>query len=81
MALVVSGYRNHHDNKPGRIAIVRPSGKSSLAIEREGPQIIQAGGTNYASTSLKQGFAGHKAAWTHNEVRYYAHAVEWGRVR
>jgi len=78
--LVVAAYHNHHDDKPGHIAIVRPSAKSARLIAQEGPQITQAGGTNYASTSLKRGFAGHAAAWTHGEVRYYAHAVDWGQV-
>lgn len=75
--LVVATYHNRHDDKPGHIAIVRPSDKSLRAIAREGPQIAQAGGSNYASTSLKHGFAGHPAAWTRNEVRYYAHAIDW----
>jgi len=78
--LVVATYRNHHDDKPGHIAIVRPSTKTSAQIEREGPQITQAGGTNYFSTSLMRGFAGHPSAWEHHEVRYYAHAVDWARV-
>ena len=72
---VVATYKNHHDDKPGHIAIVRPSNKSDAAIRVEGPQVTQAGGTNYKSTSLRQGFAGHPAAWDHHEVRYYAHAV------
>jgi len=73
---VVATYRNHHDDKPGHIAIVRPSDKPRAAIRSEGPQVTQAGGTNYRSTSLRQGFAGHAAAWTRDEVRYYAHAVD-----
>ena len=73
--LVVATYKNHHDDKPGHIAIVRPSNKSEAAIRNEGPQVTQAGGTNYKSTSLRQGFAGHPAAWDQHEVRYYAHAV------
>jgi hypothetical protein len=72
---VVATYRNHKDDKPGHIAIVRPAAKSSSAVRAEGPQITQAGGTNYRSTSLKQGFAGHPAAWERQEVRFYAHAV------
>lgn len=79
-ALVVAVYRNHHDNKPGHIAIVRPSEKSARVIAEEGPQVTQAGGTNYTSASLVQGFANHPAAWSHNEVRYFAHAVDWQRV-
>jgi hypothetical protein len=78
--LVVATYRNHKDEKPGHIAIVRPSGKSGREIDAEGPQITQAGGTNYLSTTLRQGFAGHPTAWTRNEVRYYAHAVDWATV-
>jgi len=73
--LVVAVYKNHHDDKPGHIAIVRPSEKSAAAIRAEGPQITQAGGTNYRSTTVQRGFAGHPAAWERHEVRYYAHAV------
>jgi len=79
--LVVATYRNRSDDKPGHIAIVRPSGKSPAQIGAEGPQITQAGGTNYLSTTLRQGFAGHPAAFGRREVRYYAHAVAWGAVR
>lgn len=73
--LVVATYKNHHDDKPGHIAIVRPSDKSAAAIRREGPQITQAGGTNFRDTTLQRGFAGHPAAWEKGEVRFYAHAV------
>lgn len=77
--LVVATYRNHHDDKPGHIAIVRPSDKGETALREEGPQITQAGGTNYRSTALKIGFAGHPAAWNRHEVRFYAHAVDAAR--
>ena len=72
---VVATYKNHHDDKPGHIAIVRPSDKSAAAIRGEGPEVTQAGGTNYRDTSLARGFAGHPAAWERHEVRFYAHAV------
>jgi hypothetical protein len=71
--LVVAAYKNHHSDKPGHIAIVRPSGKTKAEILAEGPQIIQAGGHNYTSTTLRHGFADHPAAWENNEVVYYAH--------
>jgi hypothetical protein len=75
--LVVATYKNHHDEKPGHIAIVRPdAAKSASELRAEGPQITQAGGTNYRSTTLKQGFADHPAAWGLHEVRYYAHSVD-----
>ena len=73
--LVVASYMSHNSAKPGHIAIVRPSGKTREQILREGPEIIQAGEKNYRSVSLRVGFAGHPAAWTNNEVRYYAHAL------
>ncbi len=74
--LVVAAYKNHHDDKPGHIAIVRPSDKSEDALREEGPQITQAGGTNYRSVALKVGFAGHPSAWGRHEVRFYAHEVK-----
>jgi len=75
---VVAAYKNHHDDKPGHIAIVRPSDKDAAAIREEGPQITQAGASNYRSVPLKVGFAGHPAAWNRQEVRFFAHAVEAG---
>lgn len=78
--LVVATYHNHHDDKPGHIAIVRPSARSRTEIEADGPQITQAGGTNYLSTTLRRGFAGHPAAWERREVRYYVHPIDWTRV-
>jgi len=68
-------YKNHHDDKPGHVAIVRPSDKRGAAVREEGPQITQARGTNYRSIALKVGFAGHPAAWARHEVRFYAHPV------
>ena len=76
--LVVASYHNHHDDKPGHIAIIRASSKSPKLIAQEGPDVIQAGTTNAKSISLRDGFAGHPAAWNNNEVRYYAHSVSTG---
>ena len=73
--LVVAVYKNHLADKPGHIAIVRPSEKDAKAIQDEGPQVTQAGGTNYRSVALREGFAGHPLAWTHHEVVYYGHSL------
>ena len=73
---VVAVYKSHRDNKPGHIAIVRPSERDIASIREEGPQVTQAGATNYRSAPLSVGFAGHPAAWGRHEVRFYAHAVE-----
>jgi hypothetical protein len=75
-ALVVASYHNHRDDKPGHIAIVRPSNKESAEVLAEGPDVIQAATVNSASISVKAGFAGHVHAWADNEIDYYAHDLE-----
>jgi len=74
--LVVASYHNHHDDRPGHIAIVRPGTKTPEQIAAEGPDVIQAGSVNATSISIKAGFAGHPAAWRDNEIEYYAHEVK-----
>jgi hypothetical protein len=76
--LVVASYHNHHDNKPGHIAIIRPSTKSAEAIAEEGPDMVQAGEHNYNTVSARKGFAGHPAAWRDNEIEYFAHDLDLG---
>jgi hypothetical protein len=76
--LVVASYHNHHDDKPGHIAIVRPSTKNAEAIAEEGPDMVQAGEHNYNVVSAKKGFAGHPAAWRYNEIEYFAHDLDLG---
>jgi hypothetical protein len=72
---VVAAYKNIHDDKPGHIAIVRPSDKSVSAILQEGPQITQAGTVNYRDVPLRVGFAGHPLAWSRQTIRFFAHPV------
>lgn len=72
---VVVSYRNHREDKPGHIAIVRPSDKSADLVRDEGPQITQAGGTNFKSTTTKRGFQGHPRAFERQELKYWAHPV------
>lgn len=74
--LVIASYHNHHDDKPGHIAIVRPSAKNTETIAEEGPDIVQAGEHNYNVVSTKKGFSGHPAAWRDNEIEYYAHNLD-----
>jgi hypothetical protein len=72
---VIASYRNPVPTQHGHIAIVRPSDKSAAQILEEGPQIIQAGGTNYNSTSLKKGFAAHPSAFPKNQIQFFVHAL------
>lgn len=74
--LVLAVYKNHSLDKPGHIAIVRPSIKTEAAIIADGPQITQAGGHNFTSTTVRQGFADHPTAFL-GEIQYYEHSVVW----
>lgn len=74
--IVVASYKEPEPKKPGHIAIVRPSTKSAQKIAEEGPQIIQAGGTNYNSTSLKEGFKRHPGAFQNREILFFVHKGE-----
>ena len=73
--LVVVVFANPNKHEPGHVAIVRPSGKSSQMLERDGPQIIQAGQHNHASTVVRVGFSNHAGAFP-DGVRYYMHPIE-----
>jgi hypothetical protein len=75
--LVVATFKEANSKKSGHIAIVRPNTRSTSQIQKEGPEIIQAGMTNFNSTSLKEGFGHHPAAWRDRQVRFYAHALAW----
>jgi len=74
--LVVASYHNHHDDRPGHIAIVRAGAKTAEQIAAEGPDVIQAGAVNRTSISVKDAFKGHPAAWRDGEIVYYAHDVK-----
>ena len=76
--LVVASWANPVPKKSGHIAIVRPSTWSEEQVAQDGPEIIQAGGTNYISTSVKQGFRGHPKAFENNEIQYHMHALGQG---
>jgi hypothetical protein len=73
--LVVVTYKSRNAETPGHIAIVRPCAKSEDKILSEGPQIIQAGAQNHASTSAKEGFKHHRGAFENHELLYFAHPV------
>jgi hypothetical protein len=75
--LVVASYKESDPKKSGHIAIVRPSTRSETSIERDGPEIIQAGGTNFNSGTLRAGFGSHPAAWKNEkQVRFFRNTHE-----
>ena len=74
--LVVASYRNHNPEKPGHIVIIRPGNKDAATLAAEGPDETQAGLLNYRSTTLVNGFAGHRRAWSDHEILFFAHEVD-----
>jgi hypothetical protein len=78
--LVLEAFENPEPRKPGHIAIVRPSDKNRAQIDRDGPQVTQAGEQNALSIPTAVGFRHHRGAWTPGgggTLRYYAHAADW----
>jgi hypothetical protein len=78
--LVLEAFENPEPRKPGHIAIVRPSDKNLAQIDRDGPQVTQAGEQNALSITTAVGFRHHRGAWTPGgggTLRYYAHAADW----
>jgi len=73
---VVVNYISPNPHKPGHIAIIRPSEKTAAQFAKDGPEITQAGGHNYADNIAANAFTFHPGAWP-NGVRYYAHPVDW----
>jgi len=58
--VVVASYRNSNADKPGHVALVRPSTRSQQSITRDGPEFIWAGKHNHNRGSLEECFHEHK---------------------
>jgi len=73
--VVLASWKNHENDGyhrgAGHIAIVRPQLKEVSMVRSRGPQLTQAGGRNYKTTSVAVGFRGR--AWKNKQVRYFAH--------
>ena len=72
--LVLASLKNPDPTKSGHIAIVRPGNKDTDLLAKEGPDIMQAGGTNALRTTLRRGFGNHKKEY--DQIAFYAHVVE-----
>jgi hypothetical protein len=73
--LVVASYFQPPQGKqqrPGHIAIVRPSEKPSTLFATEGPDVIQAGGHNHRLVPLREGFASHRDGWRLGSIEYFS---------
>jgi glutamine amidotransferase-like uncharacterized protein len=72
--LVLASLKNPDPAKSGHIAIVRPGTKDAELLAKEGPDVMQAGGTNAIRTTMRKGFGNHKQEY--DQIAFYAHAVE-----
>lgn len=73
-------FENLDPDKPGHIAIVRPSEIDAVNLLANGPFVTQAGLRNALSVPLAEGFASHRGAWVAGgtgSVRFFAHTVIW----
>ena len=71
---MLASLTNPDPTKSGHIAIVRPGNKDAELLAKDGPDIMQAGGTNALRTTLRKGFGNHKKEY--DQIAFYAHAVE-----
>lgn len=60
------------EERPGHIAIVRPSEKAFALIDSEGPDVIQAGKVNHRVVALRDGFADHRKGLETGDIEYFA---------
>jgi putative intracellular protease/amidase len=72
--LVLASLKNPDPTKSGHIAIVRPGNKEADLLAKDGPDIMQAGGTNALRTTLRKGFGNHKKEY--DQIAFYAHVVD-----
>jgi len=78
--LVLEAFENPNPHRPGHIALVRPSLKTRVMLDAQGPDETQAGGTNALRIDTADGFRHHRGAWVPGgggAIRYYAHEVSW----
>jgi hypothetical protein len=81
--LVLAAFENPDADKPGHIAIVRPSEIDAATLLANGPFVTQAGLHNALSVLLAEGFANHKGSWLAGgtgSVRFFAHSVNWAAL-
>lgn len=72
--LVLASLKNPDPTRPGHIALVRPGSKDAELMGKEGPDVMQAGGTNALRTSMRKGFGNHPKEY--DQIAFYAHTVE-----
>ena len=75
---VVASFKNPDVHRPGHIAVVLPSNWSDSKVKKHGCEIMQAGAHNFDSTSLRQGFANHRGAFSEGLIEFHVHDSKLG---
>jgi hypothetical protein len=78
--LVLAAFENLDPDKPGHIAIVRPSDINRETLLADGPFVIQAGGHNALSEPLAKGFHNHSGAWISGGTRPCGELGRWRMI-
>lgn len=75
--VVLAVYKKPKPKKPGHIAVVIPKEKSMQQLDKEGPNLIQAGLINKSDISLKFGFKHHITNWDSvlNDIVFFYNAM------
>jgi hypothetical protein len=76
---VVAVVKNSDPMLAGHIAVIAPCEKSAPLVMSEGPEVCQAGFTNYRATSLQNGFSLHVGAWEpggSGTVRFFSNSAD-----
>ena len=66
--------KNPDPTRPGHIAVVRPGNKEAALLDAEGPDVMQAGGTNALRISMRKGFGNHPKEY--DQIVFHAHTVD-----
>jgi hypothetical protein len=81
--LVVAVYQNPNPDRPGHVAVLRPSEKTLAELDSDGPQEAQAGARNWLSGTVADGFRHHRGGWVpggEGTIRFFAHPVTWPKT-
>ena len=80
---VVAVVKNPDPKAAGHIAVIAPCQKPADRIAIDGPEICQAGFSNYRAAALRRGFRRHPGAWKaggEGAVRFFANSSDPSRI-
>jgi hypothetical protein len=73
--IVVAICKNPDHSKPGHVALVMPSDRSTAILQEEGPEMIMAGTHNFNYIALIKAFKSHITSWPSHEIEFFVHEL------